>query len=104
MTDATSLPPPSQQDQRLWYELKTLTELLDERGDELSAMEFNGLLRTAFRLRKAFFSRSPQFLTPEQNYEAMGEIDGVLNYCVLKLPVIAPTAEDWRRWVAESRL
>lgn len=64
MTDATSLPPPPQQDQRLWFELKTLTELLDERGDELSAMEIDG---------------------------------------VLKLPVIAPTVEDWRRWVAEGR-
>ncbi len=103
MTESTSLPPPSKQDHQLWYELKTLTELLDQRGDELSAMEFNGLLRTAFRLRKEFFSRSPQFLTLEQNYDAMGEIDGVLDYCVLKWPVIAPTAEDWRRWVAEGR-
>ena len=103
MTDSVSLPPPSKQDQQLWSELKTLTELLNQRGDELSAMEFNGLLRTAFRLRKEFFSRSPQFLTPEQNHEAMGDIDGVLNYWVLKLPVIPPTAEDWRRWVAEGR-
>ena len=86
MTNTAPLPRPSPQDQRLWYALKTLTELLDERSHELSTMEFNGLLSTALRLRKAFFNHSAYFLTLEQNLDAMDEIDGVLNRFALKPP------------------
>ena len=86
MTNPPPLPRPSPQDQRLWYALKTPTELLDERSHELTTMEYNGLLSTALRLRNAFFNHSAYFLTLEQNLDAMDEIDSVLNRFSLKPP------------------
>ena len=101
--DTHSDDPARQEMYRLWFDLKAVVNLLDKRRDEMSPIEFNGLLRLGFRLRKAFFSQSPQYMPADLEHLFKNDVDGVLNSCVLKLPAIVPTVDDWRRWIDEAR-
>ena len=95
--------PERQQMYCLWFDLKTVVNLLDKRRDNLSAIEFNGLLQLGFRLRREFFSQSPRYMPADLETLFKNDVDGVLNFCVLKLPAVAPTAEDWRRLIAGGK-
>lgn len=89
--------------QRRWFQLKIVTRLLGKRQDELSVIEFNGLLRLPLRLRQAIIAESATWHTLDLKCEAMRKIDTVLDRACLKPPATPPTEKAWQQLVSKGR-
>ena len=106
MTDSTLInndPLPDQDDETwpdtpetwrchaLVFDLKTIVKLLDQRQDTLSAIEFNGLLRMALRLRQELAEQT--VIDIEPGCDAIRSIDSVLDRAFVKPPVMPPLTD-----------
>ena len=77
---------------RLWFDTKTVVNLLKDRRDTLSSIEYNGLLRLALRLRQELAAQD--VITIEPDCDAVRRIDSVLDQACFKPPVTPPMKGD----------
>lgn len=77
---------------RLWFDIKTVVALLNDRRDTLSTIEYNGLLRLALRLRQELAAQDVIPIEPDS--DTLRQIDSVLDQACFKTPVTPPTRGD----------